>query len=321
MRPARVWARVAIRRADLRFLRTVRSTGIALAVVVVAGCGNAISQDPAASPTTVDATSLPPPCDQDPHAGVHDPTRLTILDPCATFVGKVVEAPHLNPPDGDVTFWAAPDSAHASMLNDKNRRKGGLHIEIVPRDEPGCRSGDAIVKGSVENLGLCSGAHVLFPPLGARVRVIGPHVYDRWVGWNEIHPAWEVEILPPTGPLPPESHQFEAHLTHKGVGKKGAPGPSGSFTFTVTGDKACWRFTRLAGIGSPRRATIRAGGPFWIGPTLMALGNSYRARGCATPGAGRLNALLERPRSYYVNVVTRRYRLGAIRGQLTPASD
>jgi len=27
------------------------------------------------------------------------------------------------------------------------------------------------------------------------------------------------------------------------------------------------------------------------------------------------------PRSYYVNVVTRRYRVGAIRGQLTPTSD
>jgi hypothetical protein len=27
------------------------------------------------------------------------------------------------------------------------------------------------------------------------------------------------------------------------------------------------------------------------------------------------------PRSYYVNLVTQRYRVGAIRGQLTPASD
>jgi hypothetical protein len=310
-----------VHRAHVRLLPNVWSTGVALAVFVVAGCGNSISQGPAASTTTMRETSSSPPCNQDPHSGVHDPTRLSILDPCATFVGKVVEAPHLNPPDGDVTFWAAPDSAHESMLNDKNRRKGGLHIEIVPRDQPGCKPGEAIIKGSVENLGLCSGAHVLFPPLGARVRVIGPHVYDRWVGWNEIHPAWKVEILPPTGPLPPESHQLEAHLTRKAVSKKGASRHSGSVTLTVVGDKACWRFTGLAGIGRPTRATIRAGGSLWIGPTLLALGNSYRARGCATPDAGRLNSLLQRPRSYYVNVVTRRYRLGAIRGQLTPSSD
>ena len=262
-----------------------------------------------------------PVCAQDPHAGVHDPTRLKILDPCATFVGKVVEAPHLNPPDGDVTFWAAPDSAHASMLNDKNRRKGGLHIEIVPRDQPGCKRGQPIIKGGVENLGLCSGAHVLFPPLGARVRVIGPHVYDRWVGWNEIHPAWKVEILPPRGPLPPETHEFEAQLTRKAVGKKRASRSSGTVVLTVTGGELCWRFTRLTGVGRPKRATVRAGGPLWIGPTLLALGARYKPRGCATPGGGRLDSLLARPRSYYVAVVTARYRLGTIRGQLTPTSD
>ncbi len=310
-----------MRRAHRRLLPIVRSTGLVLAVLAAGGCGNSMSQGPASSSTTVRETSLPPPCDQDPHAGVHDPTRLTILDRCATFVGKVVEAPHLNRPDSDVTFWAAPDSAHASMLNDKNRSKGGLHIEIVPRDQPGCKRGDPIIRGSVENLGLCSGSDVLFPPLGARVRVIGPQVYDRWVGWNEIHPAWKIEILPPTGPVPPEAHQFEARLTGKAVGKKGAPHGAGRVTLSVTGGKVCWKFTRLTGIGRPRHATVRAGGPLWIGPTLLTLGTPYRARGCTTPDAGRLNSLLEMPRSYYVNVVTRRYRVGAIRGQLTPTSD
>jgi hypothetical protein len=39
--------------------------------------------------------------------------------------------------DGNVTS-TPPDPAYASMLNDKKRSKGGLRIEIVPRDQPGC---------------------------------------------------------------------------------------------------------------------------------------------------------------------------------------
>lgn len=49
-----------------------------------------------------------PACQADPHAGVHDPGRLTVLSPCATFVGTVSRAPALNPSDGDVTFNATP---------------------------------------------------------------------------------------------------------------------------------------------------------------------------------------------------------------------
>lgn len=289
-------------------------------MLVAAGCGASQSLDQAGSPRVLQSTSVTPPCRSDPHAGVHDPTRLKILDACATFVGTVVGAPKLNPSDRDVTFNVAPDSAYASMLDDKNRKEGGIHVEIVPIDQPGCNLGQPI-RGSEGDLGLCTGANVIFPPLGAHVKVIGPYVYDKWVGWNEIHPAWKVEILAQPGPPPPEAHVFKARLTGKAAGKKGAPRGSGSVALTVTAGKMCWKFTRLAGIGKPRRATIRAGGPLWVGPTLLELGTRYRARGCATPDAGRLNSLLLRPRSYYVNVITRRYRLGAIRGQLTPASD
>ena len=85
------------------------------------------------------------------------------------------------------------------MLNGKNRAKGGLHIEIVPMDQPDCEPGQPIKGYSVNNLGVCSGANVHPPPRGAHVRVIGPHVYDSWVGWNEIHPAWKIEILAAKG--------------------------------------------------------------------------------------------------------------------------
>jgi hypothetical protein len=293
---------------------------MAFAVLALIGCGGAQSDHPAADPTTTSEQTSVSPCRSDPHEGVHDPTRLKILDQCATFVGTVIRAPKLNRNDGDVTFNAAPDPAYTSMLNDKNRANGGIHIEIVPMDQPGCTPGEPI-QGPLKNLGVCSGANVIFPPLGAHVRVVGPHVYDQWVGWNEIHPAWKIEILPPTGPLPPEVLVLNARLTGKAVGKRGAPRGSGRVTLLLTAGKACWRFTRLAGIGTPTRATIRAGAPHRTGPVVLRLGTRYRARGCVTADEEVLNSLGEKPGFHYVTVATVRYRLGAIRGQLTPASD
>lgn len=290
-----------------------------LAVLVAAGCGASQSLDQPGSPKALRSASAVPPCRSDPHAGVHDPTRLKVLDACATLVGTVIRAPKLNPSDRDVTFNVAPDSAYASMLNEKNRSEGGIHVEIVPIDQPGCTLGQPL-RGSEGDLGLCSGANVIFPPLGAHVRVIGPHVHDSWVGWNEIHPAWKVEILTPTGPPLPETHVFKARLTGK-VGKKSAPRASGRVALTVTAGKMCWKFTRMVAIGRPRLATIRAGGPLWIGPALLSLGSHYQARGCATPAPGKLTSFLQRPRGYYVTVVTARHRVGTIRGRLEPASD
>ena len=177
--------------------------GIALMLV---GCGGSHPKNSAAGPTTTSRTATTSRrsaaakyCRSDPHQGVHDAYRLKVIDPCATFVGTVIEAAELDRNDGDVTFWVAPDHGYESMLNGKNRAKGGLHIEIVPMDQPDCEPGQPIKGYSVNNLGVCSGANVHPPPRGAHVRVIGPHVYDSWVGWNEIHPAWKIEILAAKG--------------------------------------------------------------------------------------------------------------------------
>jgi hypothetical protein len=78
------------------------------------------------------------------------------------------------------------------MLNAKNRLKGGLHVEIVPRDQPGCTLGQPVVVGNVPDLGICSGRDIVGPVLGAHVRIIGPWVLDRNDDWNEIHPAWSI---------------------------------------------------------------------------------------------------------------------------------
>jgi hypothetical protein len=45
------------------------------------------------------------------------------------------------------------------------------------------------------DFGLCTGASVSMPPVGARVRVVGPYVLDHPHGWMEIHLVWRLETL------------------------------------------------------------------------------------------------------------------------------
>lgn len=243
--------------------------------------------------------------------GVHDPQRLKVLNACATFVGTVSRAPKLNPSDGDVTLNAKPDPGYESMLNAKNVQEGGLHVEIVPRDQPGCTPGQP-VKGTASNLGTCSGANVLYPPLGARVRVIGPWVFDAWVGWNEIHPAWRIEIIPPAGPPPPERHVFGARLTGGRPPKRTARA-----TLTLTGTRLCWSFTSLRNVGKPTRATVVRRNP----GLRITLGRDYSAKGCKTIVRSHAESLAAAPKSYTVVLFTKRYPAGAARAQLAPTSD
>ena len=235
--------------------------------------------------------------------GVHDPTRLQVLKACATFVGIVTQTPRQFP-DGDIAFWVAPDAAYASMLNAKNRSKGGIHVEIIPFDQ---------------------GVKVRPPPLHAHIRITGAHVYDRWNDWNEMHPVWDIEILsgggppPPPPPAPTVTH-LKARLTGKAAGKTGAHRASGSVTLTLTDGNVCWRFTRLARVDRPTGAVIRAGAAGRRGPVVLALGSRYRPIGCASASPGIFKALAAKPRSYYVVVTSARHRRGAIRGQLGGAT-
>jgi len=131
-------------------------------------------------------------CERNARDGVHGPDRLKVLSPCTAFQGTVKEAPVKNP-DGDVSFQVSPDPGYAGMLNAHNRSEGGLHIEIVPRDQPGCTPGQPIHVADVPDLGTCSGRDVAAPALGAHVRIIGAWVLDLNNNWYEIHPAWSIE--------------------------------------------------------------------------------------------------------------------------------
>jgi len=176
--------------------RSVVGFGLALFLATaLAGCGS--GQASSSTITTVEAKAhrvTSHVCERNALDGVHGSDRLKVLSPCAAFQGTVTQKPVKNP-DGDVSFEARPDHGYASMLNAHNRSEGGLHIEIVPRDQPGCKRGQTVRVGDVPDLGTCSGRHIAAPALGAHVRVIGPWVLDLHNNWYEIHPAWSVKQL------------------------------------------------------------------------------------------------------------------------------
>ena len=132
-------------------------------------------------------------CRKSPLAGVHTPDRLRLLGRCRAIVGTVKE-PEQNRGDGDATFNLSPDPAYASMLNEKNRQEGGIHVEIVPADQAGCVKGQPVEHPGVTGLGECTGAHLKLPRAGAHVRVVGAYVLDVSNDWNEFHPAWKITV-------------------------------------------------------------------------------------------------------------------------------
>jgi hypothetical protein len=81
------------------------------------------------------------------------------------------------------------------LLNDKNvgALGGLLVVEIVPADEPGCTAGQPPkpAHGSYD-YGVCTGANIAPPAIGAHVTVVGAYVRDEDHGWAEIHPAWSI---------------------------------------------------------------------------------------------------------------------------------
>jgi hypothetical protein len=282
------------------------------------------------------ASRAPSACRTDPHQGVHDPTRLTLLSACVQVQGTVIRIPKV-PPDGDHTFNVRLDPAYVGMMNAQNVADGGLHIEIVPMDQPGCTPGQPIEKpAGYNNLGVCSGANVETPALGARVRITGPYVHDDWSGPNEIHPAWQVDVLaadtPPVTttiavtttsakPPPPKPLVLKARLSGRAiVGAEGALHGAAAVVLTITPPKLCWRFTSVLNVGSPTRARISRGSAGHNGRQLVPLGATYRARGCRTADADNvLEPLGERPSQYYVTLLSKAFPAGAVRSQLSKA--
>lgn len=144
-----------------------------------------------------------------PLANVYHEDRLQVRNRCITVTGTVAYVAHEDDGDFHVDLSLPPSEAH--LLNSANvaDQSGQLVTEIVPADEPGCMPGrpPRPPHGSY-NYGICTGADISAPPVGARVAETGPYVLDANHGWMEIHPVWAIEVIseplsPPPTTLPP----------------------------------------------------------------------------------------------------------------------
>jgi hypothetical protein len=98
---------------------------------------------------------------------------------------------------------------------------------------------------------------------------------------------------------------------------KGSPSGSGTAAIrlnTATG-KACW-VLRVHGLGTPLSAHVHKAPRGKNGPVVIPLGARFTAKGCVQSTKKVVRAVAKNPGAYYVNVHTRKYLNGAIRGQL-----
>ncbi len=147
--------------------------------------------------------------------------------------------------DGDVHVDLALPPSEAGLLNQANyaHQDGQLVTEIVPADQPGCTPGQPPrpSHGSYD-YGICTGAGLVTPPLGATVSVTGPYVLDADHGWMEIHPVWSIMILaagagttPATPGPPPSPAPRNAWCT--ATASPANDGYSGDYDVRITSDE------------------------------------------------------------------------------------
>jgi hypothetical protein len=111
--------------------------------------------------------------------GVDRQARFTVLSTCEKVIGIVHGMTGAKQDDGDYQFDLVVQEPYKQLLNQVNNNQVGgmLVIEIIPRDQNNNPS-------------------VQIPKNGDRVEAYGPWVTDNPHGWNELHPAWKIKILP-----------------------------------------------------------------------------------------------------------------------------
>jgi hypothetical protein len=110
--------------------------------------------------------------------GVHDPGRLNILSSCEEVIGILDHSERAH--DGDYKLYLDVEDNYKYLLNEQNgkRANGLLVVEVIPKDQ--------------------ESSSIQIPDDGDRIKVVGAWVTDdpdKYPGWNEIHPAWKVEVL------------------------------------------------------------------------------------------------------------------------------
>jgi hypothetical protein len=156
----------------------------AAAVLLLCGCtqGTGVSQ-PSPSQLTGGCRSGPP------EAGVHNPDRLTVLDPCKHAEGVAVDVAH--EVDGDYHVWFKVDPGFESLLNAENhfQAQPAMLAEITPDCPATTNPPDA------RSAAQCPRTKLPIPKLGDHIAIDGPWVLDTDHGWREIHPVDSIQIL------------------------------------------------------------------------------------------------------------------------------
>jgi hypothetical protein len=108
-----------------------------------------------------------------------------------------------------------------------------------------------------------------------------------------------------------------ATLLGKNEVPKGSPTAHGIVNLNLKSGagQVCWTFD-LAGVSHPLAAHIHRGRAGVSGPVFIALGKSYKAKGCASAPKKMIEAVESNPNAYYVNVHNAKYPNGVVRGSL-----
>jgi hypothetical protein len=108
-------------------------------------------------------------------------------------------------------------------------------------------------------------------------------------------------------------------LTGKAEIPKGAADGSGYAVIAIhRGSIVCWRFAHLHGFRGATLAQLHVGFSGWAGRVVQPLstGPRLRHRGCVPTTSATVRAIELDPSNYYVDVQSKRYPAGAVRGQL-----
>jgi hypothetical protein len=157
------------------------------AALLVAGACSSSSTASTSPPATATTTSSG--CRAGtPEAGVWNPDRLRVLNPCQHATGVVVQV--IKEPDGDHHLWFRADPAYESLLNAENHFQGKptMLAEITPDCPLETNLPDA------NSATRCPASNLPIPGPGDRIDVFGPWVMDLDHGWNEIHPVDSIVI-------------------------------------------------------------------------------------------------------------------------------
>lgn len=167
-----------------------RLPALTLAAVVLLACACSSSTTSAANSSSPKASAAPTAgCRTGPpEAGVWQPDRLRVLDPCKRAAGLVVQV--IREADGDRHIWFRPDPGYESLLNAENHFQGKptMLAEITPDCPLNTNPKDAGTAAS------CPPTTLDVPGPGDHIDVYGPWVLDLDHGWQEIHPVEAIVI-------------------------------------------------------------------------------------------------------------------------------